>query len=304
MDTPYLFNIQKYSIHDGDGIRTTLFFKGCPLTCIWCHNPESQRFSTEIMVYRNRCIGCGACVPICPSGANKIVDDHAIMERELCNTCKKCLDCCIHNARELVGKQYTIKELVKEASKDMMFYEQSGGGVTLSGGESMSIDIDYLAELCQKLYAKGISVNIDTCGYAPYEKFKRILPYVDTFLYDIKLMDSQKHKKFAGVDNKLILENLIKLSCDSARINIRIPIISGVNDSDDFFDDVIGFLKSNKISVTKINLLPYHNIAKDKYENLDRTYQDEEMRVPSNESMGLFRDKFISNGYTNINIGG
>ncbi|MEG1049301.1 MAG: glycyl-radical enzyme activating protein [Oscillospiraceae bacterium] len=304
MEAPFVFNIQKYSIHDGNGIRTTLFFKGCPLTCLWCHNPESQRFPTELMVYRNRCVDCGACIPSCPNNANKLVDGHLVMDRTLCNACGKCVDSCLQNAREIIGKTYTIKELVKEASKDMMFYEESGGGITLSGGEVMSQNIDYLAELCEKLYDKGFSVNIDTCGYAPYEKFKRILPFVDTFLYDIKLMDNEKHKKYIGVGNELILENLIKLNADGAKINVRIPIIAGVNDSDEFIDDTIKFLKDNKIRTTQINLLPYHNIAKDKYENLNRLYQDDEMRVPSRESMELFRDKFISHGHNNIKIGG
>lgn len=305
MGIPYMLNVQKYSIHDGDGIRTTLFFKGCPLTCLWCHNPESQRFALELMVYRNRCINCGKCVPACPNGVNTMVDGKLAVDCSLCKACGECTgDCCLQNARELVGKQYTVKELVKEASKDMMFYEESGGGVTLSGGEVMSQDIDYLEELCIKLFNKGFSVNIDTCGYAPYEKFERILPYIDTFLYDLKLMDSEKHKKYVGTDNKLILENLIKLSASGAKIDLRMPIIAGVNDTDDFFEDTIKFLKENKVNIAKIHLLPYHDIARDKYENLGLKYDNSGMQVPSKESMELYKNKFISQGYNNIKIGG
>ena len=157
------------------------------------------------------------------------MDGKVVMDREKCTACGVCTDWCLNNAREVAGKEYTIKELVKEAEKDRMFYEDSGGGITLSGGEVMVQNMDYIEELCRILYNKGYRVNIDTCGYAPYENFKRILPYVDTFLYDIKAMDPEVHKKFIGVDNALILENLKKLSDDGASINVRIPTIGGVN---------------------------------------------------------------------------
>lgn len=305
MEAPYVFNIQKYSIHDGDGIRTTLFFKGCPLTCKWCHNPESQRFAGELMFFHDRCTACGVCIPHCPSGANSIVDGKLVLDREKCTACGVCSDYCLNNAREMAGKLYTIKDLVKEAEKDRMFFEESGGGITLSGGEVMVQNMDYIEKLCRVLYNKGYSVNIDTSGYAPYENFKRILPYADTFLYDIKAMDPEVHKHFMGVDNKLILENLKKLNEDGATINIRIPVIVGVNATDEFMNNVIDFLKDSNIRVKQVNLLPYHNTGMHKYRKLDRSYDEEaELKVPDKASMELFKDIFTKHGFNNTKIGG
>ena len=305
MATPYVFNVQKYSIHDGDGIRTTIFFKGCPINCAWCHNPESQRFDKELLYFKDRCSGCGNCVQRCPNGANTMVDGKAELDRSKCNACGVCADWCITQARDIAGKEYTLKELVKEAEKDRQFYEESGGGITLSGGEVMSQDMDYIEQLCKILYNKGYSVNIDTCGYAPYEDYKRILPYVDTFLYDIKAMDKEVHEKFIGVDNELILENLKKLSADGAKINIRIPTVVGVNATEKFMQDVADFLKDNNISVKQINLLPYHNTGMHKYSKLDRDYDTEGvMDKPSSESMELFKNIFVKNGFNNTKIGG
>ena len=305
MATPYVFNVQKYSIHDGDGIRTTIFFKGCPINCAWCHNPESQRFDKELLYFKDRCTGCGKCVTKCPNGANTMIDGKAELDRSKCTACGICADWCITQARDIAGKEYTVKELVKEAEKDRQFYEESGGGITLSGGEVMAQDMDYIEQLCRILHNKGYSVNIDTCGYAPYEDYKRILPYVDTFLYDIKAMDKETHEKYIGVDNTLILENLKKLSADGARINIRIPTIVGINATEEFMTDVVNFLKGNNISVAQVNLLPYHNTGKHKYSKLDREYDTEGlMEKPSAESMELFKNIFVRNGFNNTKIGG
>lgn len=305
MGTPYVFNIQKFSIHDGDGIRTSIFFKGCPVSCVWCHNPESQRHQKELMLFHDRCTACGSCVRHCPAEANRIEDGRLIIDREKCTACGVCTDWCINNAREVAGKEYTVQELVKEAEKDRMFYEDSGGGITLSGGEVMVQDMDYIEKLCRILHDKGYSVNIDTCGYAPYENFKRILPYIDTFLYDIKAMDPEVHKHFIGVDNALILENLKKLSDDGARINIRIPVIDGVNATEEFMNSVIDFLRENSIRVKQVNLLPYHNTGMHKYRKLDRSYDEEQLlKVPEKPRMELFKDIFMKHGYSNTKIGG
>lgn len=305
MGTPYVFNIQKFSVHDGNGIRTSIFFKGCPVSCIWCHNPESQRYQKELMLFHDRCTACGSCVEHCPAGANSIVDGKLVMDREKCICCGVCTDWCLNNAREVAGKEYTVQELVKEAEKDRMFYESSGGGITLSGGEVMVQDMDYIEKLCRILHDKGYSVDIDTCGYAPYENFKRILPYVDTFLYDIKAMDPEVHKHYIGVDNALILENLKKLNEDGARLNIRIPVIDGVNATEEFMNEVIDFLNTNHIRVTQVNLLPYHNTGMHKYRKLDRNYDENDMlKVPDKERMELFKDIFLKQGFNNTKIGG
>ncbi|MCR5371009.1 MAG: glycyl-radical enzyme activating protein [Clostridium sp.] len=301
---PLVFNIQKFSTHDGDGVRTTIFFKGCPLKCRWCHNPESQRFEKELIFHRNKCVVCGKCVVKCPSGANSVVDGKLVFDREKCTACGVCTDWCIKEAREIAGKEYTVDELVKEAKKDQVFYEQSGGGVTLSGGEVMTQNIDYLEELCRKLHREGISVFIDTSGYTPYENLKRLIPWVDVFLYDIKLMDEEEHRTYIGVDNGLILENLVKLSEDGAGIYARIPVIGKVNATDEFMNQVIRFLDEKHVKVRQVNLLPYHDIGRGKYASLDRPYDEETMEKPAKELMEHFKSMFEEHGFTKVLIGG
>ena len=304
-ETPYIFNIQKFSTHDGDGVRTTIFFKGCPLRCMWCHNPESQHYYKELIFHQHKCTACGRCVVKCKQGANSIVDGKIVFDRSKCTACGVCTDWCITEARELAGKEYTVDALVKEAMKDKIFYEQSGGGVTLSGGEVMtSQHMDYVEEVCRKLHENGVSVFIDTSGYTDYENLKRILPYVDVFLYDIKVMDPEDHKKYIGVDNSLILENLKKLSDEGAGLYIRLPIIQQVNATDEHIESVIHFLKENNIHARQVNLLPYHDIGKGKYASLDMEYHDDEMSVPVSELMEHFKSMFVEQGFNKVNIGG
>lgn len=297
-------NIQKYSIHDGDGIRTSVFFKGCPLKCAWCHNPETQSFKKQILTNREKCTGCMSCVLACPNEAIRMEEGKAVTDRKKCTGCGKCVTYCLNNIREVAGKEYSIKELVKELKKDEMFYEESGGGVTLSGGEVMCMDMDYIEALVKALHKQGITVTIDTCGFAPYENFQRILPYIDTILYDIKAMDNEVHKKFVGVDNTLILENLKKLSDDHARIYIRIPTIGGVNADDASMKAIIEWLVSNKIKVAKVNLLPYHNTGSSKYGRLEVAYDGIELATPTNEEMEHFVTLFKEAGFLNTKIGG
>lgn len=301
---PLVTNIQKYSIHDGDGIRTSVFFKGCPLRCVWCHNPETQDFRTQILTNREQCTGCGSCVKGCPNGAVRMEDGKALTDRSLCSGCGECTDYCLRNIREVAGQEYEIKELVKELKKDQMFYEQSGGGVTLSGGEVMCMDMDYIEKLVKALDAQGITVTIDTCGYAPYDNFKRLLPYVNTFLYDIKAIDSGVHKKYIGVDNSLILENLEKLSADQGRIYIRIPVIKEVNGDDESMQAVIDWLKAHDIHVAQVNLLPYHNTGSSKYSRLETEYEGTELTAPDNEEMQHFVEMFRKAGFHNTKTGG
>lgn len=303
MKTPNIINIQKFSVHDGDGIRTTIFFKGCYLNCWWCHNPESQNFAPQAMINQEKCSGCTACEQVCPEHAVCIKECKQYTDREKCQACGKCVDFCVKNAREIVGKEYTIQEVVKEVDKDYMFYEESFGGVTLSGGEVMVQDMEYIVALLKKLKRKGYHVTIDTCGYAPQENFEKVFPYVDTFLYDIKLVDDEKHKKYMGQSNEMIFTNLKYLSEQGARIYIRIPVIGGVNDSDKDIEAIIEYLKGN-IAVAQVNLLPYHDIATSKYERLGLEYRGAEFTVPDNERMEELKYKFIQNGFSNTKIGG
>lgn len=296
-----VFNIQKYSIHDGDGIRTTVFFKGCPMTCKWCHNPESQSYRPSILQNTEKCTSCQKCTTLCPEGAISYESGKIKTEEDKCTLCEKCVDACINNAREIVGKQYTLDEIMKEIGKDKLFYEQSGGGVTLSGGEIMTQDMDYIINILKKCHRLGYRVNIDTCGHAKFENFEKILPYVDTFLYDIKHMDNDIHKELTGVDNEFVLGNLKKLSENGAKINIRMPLVEGINSSDEHIDKVIDFLKDLKI--LKVNLLPYHNTGKSKYERLDMVYEGDDYSAPSSERMEAIKAKFEANNFC-TQIGG
>lgn len=297
-------SIQKYSIHDGDGIRTTVFFKGCLLKCLWCHNPETQCFKPELLCDRERCAGCGSCAAVCPQKAVKVQEGKMVTDQKLCNGCGTCVDYCNLNLREVAGKEYTISELVRELKKDEMFYEESGGGVTLSGGEVMMADMDYVVELAKRLDKMGISVTVDTCGQAPSENFERLLPYVDTFLYDIKTMDNDVHKKYMGMGNEQILKNLEYISSKGARIYIRIPVVREVNGSIEDMGAIIDYLKEKQIRVANVNLLPYHNTGSGKYEKLGLTYKGTDLHAPSNEEMEQFVTLFKESGFHNVKIGG
>ena len=298
-------NIQKFSIHDGDGIRTTVFFKGCPLKCEWCHNPETQRFEKEMQVDREKCTGCGTCASVCPNGAVRMTEDHRpTWDPKACTFCGKCENFCPAGSREIVGREYTVKELTKELMKDQMFYEESGGGVTFSGGEVMSMDMDFILAMAKELKRQDVTLTIDTCGYVPYERFEKILPYVNTFLYDVKVMDPELHKKYMGTDNKLILENLIRLSQDGARIYIRIPTIKEVNGNEENMKETIAFLKQHDIHPAGVNLLPYHDTGSGKYAKLDMEYKGTDLHAPDKEEMEALAALFVNAGFTNTKIGG
>lgn len=297
-------NIQKFSIHDGDGIRTTVFFKGCPLKCRWCHNPETQRFEKEMQIDREKCTGCGACAAICPNGAIHMEEGRPIWNSDACTFCGKCENFCPTGIREIIGREYTVKELLKELMKDQMFYEESGGGVTLSGGEVMAMDIDYILELAKELKRQDVTLTIDTCGYVPYDRFQKILPYVNTFLYDIKVMDPEIHKEYMGTDNKLILDNLVRLAKDGARIYIRIPTVKEVNGNEQSMREIIAFLQEHDIHPAQVNLLPYHNTGSGKYRKLDMEYKGTDLHAPDREEMEAFVALFENAGFKNTKIGG
>ena len=258
MNKAIIFDIHHCSTSDGPGIRTTVFFKGCNLRCAWCHNPEGQEFKPQMMFYKDKCTGCGKCTEVCPTPKN-------------CTLCGKCSFYCPIDARKVCGKEYTVDEVFDEIIKDKAFYENSSGGVTFSGGECM-LQIDFLIEILKKCKENGIHTAVDTAGHIPFQGFEKILPYTDLFLYDIKMFDSQKHKKYTGVGNELILENLKKLFKSKAKIWIRIPIISDINDSVEEMQKIKDFLDENG-KPEKIELLPYHAMGENKYSAIGKEAQ-------------------------------
>lgn len=297
-------NIQKFSVHDGDGIRTTVFFKGCPLKCEWCHNPETQRYEKEMQVDTEKCTGCGSCAAVCPEGAVRMEDGKPVLDTQACVLCGRCEDYCPAGVREIIGREYTVRELVKELMKDQMFYEESGGGVTFSGGEVMTMDLDFIVEAAKELKKQDVTLTIDTCGYVPYERFQKLLPYVDTFLYDVKVMDPALHKQYIGTDNQLILDNLVRLAQDGARIYIRIPTVKEVNGNEQNMRETIAFLQEHDIHPAQINLLPYHDTGSGKYKKLGMIYEGTDLHAPDQEEMEALAAIFIEAGYKNTKIGG
>ncbi|QXM05297.1 trans-4-hydroxy-L-proline dehydratase activase [Crassaminicella indica] len=299
MNKGRIINIQRYCVHDGPGIRTTVFFKGCPLACWWCHNPESQRYEKEIMYNEEKCTLCKMCEKKCVVQCIRL-KEHIFYDPNQCVFCENCIDFCINNARELVGKEYTLSELMQEIEKDQIFYDESGGGVTLSGGEVMS-QIEFVEELVKSCHSKGISVAIDTCGYAPFESFEKIINYTDVFLYDLKIMDPKKHEQYTGKDNKIILNNLKCLSEKGASIYLRIPLIEGINTDDENIKEMIIFTKD--LNIQRVHLLPFHEIGSDKYKRLNMDYKREYLKRPSDIVLNKIKSMFEKSNFK-VKIGG
>ncbi len=276
MSNGIVFNVQRFCVDDGPGIRTTVFFKGCNLRCAWCHNPESQRAKLQMMIYKNRCTNCGKCKEICPYSL------------EQCELCGQCTIYCPNDARAICGKKYTEDEVFNEIVKDKVFYDNSGGGVTFSGGECM-LQIEFLLEILKKCKESGIHTAVDTAGHVPYEFFERIIPYTDLFLYDVKCFDNDKHRQYTGVGNELILENLKKLLAADKPLWIRIPIIPTVNDSEEEMQKIKNFLGLCR-PPEKIELLPYHAMGEHKYAAIGKESQS--FSVPSEEKMRQLKNIF------------
>lgn len=280
-------DIKRFAVHDGDGIRTTVFFKGCSLKCIWCHNPEGISFKPQLAYYENKCIDCGECVTVCPNNAHRTTDKGHLFCRDLCMACGKCVDECLGSALTFYGKEVTVEELLPILLEDKDFYDTSGGGVTLSGGECIC-QADFCAELLKELKEKGINTAVDTCGFVPKDAIDKIMPYTDTFLYDIKAIDEDVHIKCTGQPNKLILENLKYIDSCGKEIEVRIPYVPEFNDNQ--IDKIAEFLKPMK-NIKAVKVLPYHNYAGSKYSalNMENTLP---RLLPSNEEIKIALDKF------------
>lgn len=300
MNQGIIFNIQKYSIHDGPGIRTTVFLKGCPLECWWCHNPESQSIKQQLTFRPNKCIFCKDCEKVCPNGTISFTDKLFNYNESKCKLCGKCAEICPSEALEFIGKNSSIEDIIKEVEKDKIFYEESGGGVTFSGGDPL-VQIDFLDNLLMVSKQKGLHTAVDTSGYSSWDNIERIKDKVDLFLYDIKHMDDEKHRLYTGVSNKLILDNLKKLALEGKEIWIRIPIIPGINDDDLNIQRTCEYI--TLLNIKDVFILPYHNIAIDKYKRLDMEYKIPDIENPGDEAMEKIADRFKGYGL-NVKIGG
>ena len=287
-------NIQKYSIQDGPGIRTTVFLKGCPLDCWWCHNPEGRSPKPEVVVLETRCIRCGECVKVCPHVTSAPSAEPPLQGNTECEVCGACVEACPTRGRQAVGIHMSVDEVVDEIVKDRIFYDDSKGGVTFSGGEPL-MQPRFLRALLEECRSRGIHTAIDTCGYAPREILMTVTPLANLFLYDLKLMEETRHLEYTGVSNKLILENLQWLGQSHDNIWIRVPIIPGVNDGEDQLDALARFSASIP-GVRQVNLLPYHMTGVPKFRRLGQAYRLAEVKPPSAEFMAAAVEKFNALG--------
>ena len=295
-----VFDIKRYATDDGPGIRTTVFLKGCPLRCWWCHNPEGQVSKPELMYRKNKCTGCFKCSEACPIKALTHREEKLSIDRRLCDLCGECAETCPTGALEFSGKTTSLAEVTKEIEKDKAFYDESDGGVTFSGGEPL-MQADFLESLLEECRKRGIHTAVDTCGYAPKKDFAKIMSKVDVFLFDIKVMDERVHKKFTGVSNKLILENFTQLADDGCNILVRFPVIPSINDDERNVNKTGEFLRKNGIE--NIHLLPYHRAGIAKYRSLGRRYKLNSVRSPSEEELRRIKRKLDTFGLK-VKVGG
>ena len=291
-------DIQRFSVHDGPGIRTVVFFKGCPLRCKWCQNPETQKMENRILFNQALCIGCRKCIDVCPYGAIDPLTGY--YDRTRCVACGRCVENCYSGARTIPGKQLTLEEVFRTICDDLIFYQKSSGGVTLSGGE-VTMHPDFAVELLNACQERGIHTAIETCGYCTEEVMRRFLHGVDMFLYDIKHTDSERHRLYTGVGNERILSNLFLLAENRKNIVIRMPFIPGVNDED---ENLVEMGKiALRVRAMEVHLLPFHQLGEGKWDNLDIYYECRNFQSPTEEQLQYAKDILERMGLC-VNIGG
>ena len=297
----FVFDIKRYAIHDGPGIRTTVFFKGCPLQCRWCHNPESSKPDPEPALRRARCIRCGRCVEVCPNGAISLLENGPVTDAGKCELCGQCVDACVAGAREIIGRAMTVDEVMDEVEKDVIFYDESGGGVTFSGGEPL-MQPDFLLGLLDQCRSRRIHSAVDTSCYAEPEIVESVGEKADLFLCDLKHMDSSVHERFAGAGNRLILQNVELLSKMGKEIVIRIPIVPGFNDERENIEAAAEFAASLQ-GVSRVDILPYNRGGQEKSARLTDGVEPMQAQTPSRDQMNSIAENLGKYGFE-VKIGG
>ncbi len=281
MTTGLIFDIKKFAINDGPGIRLTVFFKGCNLACKWCHNPESISPKVQKMYNAKKCIGSVKCIENCPNDALKMTSEGIVTDYNICNLCGICAEVCPTKAFEMLGKDISISELMKKIDNEAIFFDQSGGGVTFSGGEPL-MHSDYLIEALKECGKRMYHRVVDTTAFAKLETVLEVAKHTELFLIDLKVMDSEKHKEFTAVGNEKILSNIIELAKTKCEIIFRIPLIKGVNTSEENIEKTANFINSLEGNRRDVNLLPYHNIAGNKHLKLGAPNKNQVFETPSN----------------------
>jgi pyruvate formate lyase activating enzyme len=291
----YVASIKRYMIHDGPGIRTVVFMKGCPLRCLWCSSPQTWSTEPAVIFVKSRCIGCGLCVEECPEDAIHESGELKVIDRSTCSLCGQCTQICPTEAMKFDGILMTLPEVMETIEKDRAFYDKSGGGVTFSGGEP-TYQWEFLHEMLKSCHAAGIHTALETTGHVEWHIFEQLLPFIDLLLYDVKLTDPQAHAKLTGKPNELILNNLRRIvDRQKPPIEIHFPVIPGCNDSQSNIDALLDIMKS--LGLRKIDLFPFHLLGSHEYEELGIEYAMKYTMVPPDEDIGRIREYITSRGF-------